>query len=889
MSQLIKKLASEKVSRREFLARSAAATAAMAGLSLFGGTQNRIVKAEEEASVTHPEPVNNEADGTWISAGCWHGCGCRCMNKVLVNDGVVLRQKTDDTHEDSLLYPQQRSCPRGHSQQKQCFGAERLKYPMKRKHWEPGTGGDRQLRGRDEWERISWDEAFELVAKEITRIVAEYGNGSVLVPGKLSAFGGPFMNALGGHLSIYDSCSYGATLINTTAMGIPFGNVAPNDRLDLKNAEYVVLNGANPSWSTHGVGNYTLMNAVQDGVKVVYIGPAYNASAMALNAKWIPVYPGTDTAFFIGVAYEMVQAGVVDYEFLNKYTVGFDADHMPADARLDENFLGYLKGEYDGIVKDAAWASRISGASVEDIRFLAEVMGKDHDVTFVHGLAPARINGGENYLQTVLTVGLMGGHVGKPGNCVTCGADSYSAFNGGARLVNNGNTGIATFNPLMGDQIPGPDAWEAVLTGSYMDVGNGYVGGTFGGTRKECDVHALFCETNDDYLATGPNLNKGIEAFRKVDFVCARGFYMTTTCMYADIVLPITTQWEAVGNFGGTTNKEWINVYTQVTAPLFEAKSDQEINEGLLKACGIEPSTVYYLSERAQFFNQIYGCNVIKEDGSYEPLVTITEEDIKSFGIEAELPMLAAVNGAEVTPREGKIGCAEFLANGGYQVPRTEDDTYFHIQYKEFVEDPEAHPLTSASGKFEIYCQVNADQINSVALSDLEIKPYPSYITPISGYEHTFKDRDLDGEKSEYPYVSYNPHVLNRVCTVFDNNEWLRESFADPMWISVADAKEKGIENGDTVLVWNQYGKMLRRASVFAGMMPGVVGIPFTARPDIDEETGIDRAGNTNTLIGAPGYGMGVSGYNNIEVNFEKYDGEPIPANVDRPLITFEM
>ena len=58
------KLTNEKVSRRDFLKRSAAATAALASLSLIGESQNRIVKAEEEASPEHPEPVNNEAEGT---------------------------------------------------------------------------------------------------------------------------------------------------------------------------------------------------------------------------------------------------------------------------------------------------------------------------------------------------------------------------------------------------------------------------------------------------------------------------------------------------------------------------------------------------------------------------------------------------------------------------------------------------------------------------------------------------------------------------------------------------------------------------------------------------------------------------------------------------------
>ncbi len=46
---------------------------------------------------------------------------------------------------------------------------DRLKYPMRRKHWAPG-GGDKSLRGKDEWVRISWDEALDIVVSELKRI-----------------------------------------------------------------------------------------------------------------------------------------------------------------------------------------------------------------------------------------------------------------------------------------------------------------------------------------------------------------------------------------------------------------------------------------------------------------------------------------------------------------------------------------------------------------------------------------------------------------------------------------------------------------------------------------------------------------------------------------------
>ena len=119
------------------------------------------------------------SEGQWITAACWHNCGGRCLNKVLVADGKVIRQKTDDTHPDSSLYPQQRGCARGRSQRRQVLGEDRLKYPLVRKHWRPG-GGNKELRGKDEWVRISWDEALDIVAGEIQRIRRQYGNRSIL-------------------------------------------------------------------------------------------------------------------------------------------------------------------------------------------------------------------------------------------------------------------------------------------------------------------------------------------------------------------------------------------------------------------------------------------------------------------------------------------------------------------------------------------------------------------------------------------------------------------------------------------------------------------------------------------------------------------------------------
>ena len=125
------------------------------------------------------------AGSEWKTLACLHGCGTRCMNQALVQDGVVIRQKTDDTHEDSIEYPQQRGCLRGRALVEFEMGADRIKYPLKRKSWTPeDPHGD--LRGKEGYERISWDEALDIVAEQLRKVYTEHGPRAVFMPCNLS-------------------------------------------------------------------------------------------------------------------------------------------------------------------------------------------------------------------------------------------------------------------------------------------------------------------------------------------------------------------------------------------------------------------------------------------------------------------------------------------------------------------------------------------------------------------------------------------------------------------------------------------------------------------------------------------------------------------------------
>ncbi|MEC4272528.1 molybdopterin-dependent oxidoreductase [Adlercreutzia sp. R25] len=871
------------LSRRGFLA---AATASMGSLALAGCSP----AAQENTLAETGEAPEILEGGEWVPLPCAPSCGGRCVTRGYLVDGVIVRQKTDDFIEDTAENPQYRCCPRGRGSRQLYMGADRLRYPMKRKHWQPG-GKDfhGELRGIDEWERISWDEALDLIASELKRIKENYGPEAFFCGisgdgrgGGMGTGGGVtrLLNAFGGCVYVWGTQSYGGMpIVGNTMQGEPwfFGATDTQDEFSMAKAKRVIC---------FGMGNVTWNNWMyvkHAGVEIIVVDPICSPAAQALADRWIPVRPGTDGALLLGMAYHMIENNLHDQEFLDTYVSGFDADHMPEGSDPKDNFKDYVLGTYDGQPKTPAWASEICGVPEADIMWLAEQATSVSPLVMRSTLGPARTDNGQNYAQIFLAVGWMTGNVGIPGGEVSM---SHPAMMGSKAMAQSGQNGIVVpKNPICEDPaesaalpfggydpskfygLPYGHAWDAIINGKVIDFVHG---------ERDIDIRCIWKVGTFAPLNQISGGMKGIEAFRKVEFVVSSDLLMSSDCLYSDIVLPCASLWEAEGGSAAQAIGDGLLIYygNKVMDPIYEAKDDLWVEAELAKRLGLDPKEVVNVEWKQACFNRVAGTQVMKEDYSdYEPLVSITQDDIDELGVEGQ-------------PQDGKIPYKEFVKTGYYRCERSQNDPFVFTPRSGFRADPVGNPLGTPSGKLEIYCPSLVDYMKLYGTEPL-VEATPKYRPAKEGYEDTFANWDAK-EKGEYPFQMVSTHHMRSMHSFYNNVKWICEAFANNLFLNVLDAQKLGVSQDETVLISSQHGKMLRRVNVTPRIMPGVVLMGEGNHFDVDEE-GIDRGGNANALAGGHLIAAGHQPWNTVMVKIEKWDGDPLQPDCVKPARIYDF
>ena len=232
MESALDRLGQTAIDRRT-LVKAAAIMGAVSGVGLMGADNSL-----KEADATTPTPADLE-QGEWVTFNCTTPtCAYRCHNQAYVVDGTIVRQGTGNTHPDSPDFPQCRPCIKGMSTRRIVTAPERLKYPMKRKHWQPGgTDYHPEMRGVDEWERISWDEATDIIASELLRVRDTYGNRSFLALGELEPrlggglHGSPILVWSVGRIAFWFSTFVGIALWSAQAVAFDDGIVSDGGAL----------------------------------------------------------------------------------------------------------------------------------------------------------------------------------------------------------------------------------------------------------------------------------------------------------------------------------------------------------------------------------------------------------------------------------------------------------------------------------------------------------------------------------------------------------------------------------------------------------------------------------------------------------------------------------
>ncbi len=299
------------MNRREFLKK----TGALLAFAALGNSLANLakIKAEAEKSSGLAYALEQSLKGErYIPTTC-----CVCVNfcgiKVKVVDGVARAIYPDENRAEYFNWG---NCPKGLSGIFDMYNPYRIKAPLKR------TNPDKSPDADPKFVEISWEEAFDEIAKRLKKIMEEdprkfvfqWGHGKYLMGDKVTK---AFLKAVGSPNNVHrtTTCEAARHIADEITWG--YHGILP----DLEYCNYLINMGANyfeaeqwARWLDHAC-----LDAMERGMKLVVVEPRLsNLGAKA--DEWIPIKPGTDVVFLLAMARVLIENGYVDKDFLITYT-----------------------------------------------------------------------------------------------------------------------------------------------------------------------------------------------------------------------------------------------------------------------------------------------------------------------------------------------------------------------------------------------------------------------------------------------------------------------------------------------------------------------------------------------------------------------------------------
>jgi biotin/methionine sulfoxide reductase len=691
-----------------------------------------------------------------------------------------------------------------------------------------GIDSDRSRRGAEPFVPVSWDRALGLVEAELRRVKANFGNEAI--------FGGSYGWGSAGRL--HNACSLLHRFLNlfggfTDSRGsystaaaeavVPhfLGNfyqvlkgmtdwrsIAESSRLVVA---FGGLSQKNAQIAAGGAGNHStdgwLRRCRENGVAFVYLGPVASDMADFLDAEWIRLRPNTDTAVMLGMAHTLVAESLHDRDFLERYTVGFD------------RFLPYLMGKGDGQPKSADWAAAISGIEAETIRELARRMAATRSMLNVSWSLQRAENGEQTY-WAAMTLAAMLGQIGLPGGGIGFG---YSCEgNIGQPADATSRLRIAQGENPTGRYIPVARIADMLLNpGTAVD---------FDGKKIVYPDIRLVYWAGGNPFHHHQDLNRLVAAWRKPDTIIVHEPWWNPVARHADIILPATTSFER-NDMGGATRDPFILAMQKAIEPVGEARDDYAILAELAGHLGFADAFTEGRSEE-QWLRYFYDKD---------------REQARRRNV--SLPSFE-----------------EFWDKGHVEFPALEQPV---VMLEEFRRAPGLYPLTTPSGKIEIF---------SEAVASFGYEECPGHACWVEPEEW------LGGKlTTRFPLHLLSNQPSTRLHGQLDNGRTSRRNKIaerEALWIHPADAEPRGIKTGDVVRVFNDRGACLAGVLVTERVQPRVLQLPTGAwyDPETPGEIGsLCKHGNANVLTrdkGTSRLGQGPSAHSCL-VEVERFTGVP--------------
>ena len=453
-------------------------------------------------------------------------CLTACGIDAHVKDGKLIKVTPMKEH------PFNKLCVKAQGMVDLLYSKERVTNPL------------RKINGT--WQKISWDEAFDIIGSKLISIKENYGAKALVVH-----YGNPFVGTHVGRVASRFCSVYGTPNITSggsfcfAARAIGNGLSINNRMMALapsySNTRCMVIWGGNPTNSDISEAAEISL-AKKEGARLIVIDPRTTPLAKEADIH-IQIRPGTDCALALGLLNVIIAEELYDKAFVRDWTIGFD--------RLKEHVKKYSPE----VIEKITWVP------AEIVREIARIYATSKPATISQGES---IDHCINGVQTCRAISIL---VAITGNLDITGGNVYSSP---LRQASLRVKGIVSVSEAIGIQYPLFGKFVGETTA--MPVNDAII------TGKPYPIKALIVQGGNPVL-TWPNTNKVKQAFSQLDLLVVSDLFMTETAKLADVFLPATSflERETLHDYISEGKLPSIAMSNKVVEPIGDCLDDWQI------------------------------------------------------------------------------------------------------------------------------------------------------------------------------------------------------------------------------------------------------------------------------------------------------------------------